>query len=792
MQIKEPMDASVLFSSKMFLKQIEEYIAVLSTIDSREALFTCIESEFVAVSNYYLAIGNQEATRLEEALDTDTNEVYILHYALPETFKDTFLLHRDVLLQLYIANHKQLEGLTDLVQSKEHFSESIKVLIEATTFFSNKIKETSFALNQSEKGNEKLLDEIKHSKNPWGIYRSQFKNIEVQINEISNSSAPLSKSIRAFEKIRAYHSTLIKENTSASEKMKNLIGESIKSVSEMESIDEIPKLLSWIDHVVSGIINEEDPQAIYTQDLELKLKPLVTATIPIRTENGILLNRTLDFNKTVKKWFDFEILPELIDLWEHKTNMSSYFKHSLLNLKSSLLIEKSHETLDAMPSQLQTLKNVHATLSKNDDRLNKIATSISEKIEQNFQVSLVYENRDFLEVSLQSSLNQFAINKGNLLTALKEKLTKSFTTLNTRYENSALFNQQSDVDTSIECINYRMFKENNAHYDTLFLNKNFIGDLFILPRKEQETVFIKTKEQWNSGFNKAIVINGDALSGKSTFLGYVAQKFFNRNSVFLTIDSAVTFGGRKLKTTKNLTEALQYVKKNLSGKRPLVVIDTLELWRDDEHTLLENTRALLKFIEAESDNVLFVVSISKQMQKQLDKRVRFSEAFSTTIDLNKSTFEEIYKAFIFRHGASHKSLISEDGEIYTNKQIEQKVVKLVKKYHYNIGEILQAWTYGTTMVEDNKVIYKDAGYEFKDFFTVEEIIILKFVFLHKHINELNLLTYVGKNFENSYKSSLKRLTNLKVLLRDQNAQLHINPVLNSDIKRILTYRGTLN
>jgi hypothetical protein len=337
-----------------------------------------------------------------------------------------------------------------------------------------------------------------------------------------------------------------------------------------------------------------------------------------------------------------------------------------------------------------------------------------------------------------------------------------------------------------------MFKEKNAHYDTLFLHKNFIGDLFIGPRKEQETLFVKTMEQWKSGFNNAIIVNGDALSGKTTFLQSVAQKYFNKEAVFLSIDSTITFGGRKFKTEKNLQETLRSVQKNLSITRPLLVIDALELWRDDTHTLLDNTRALLKFIESEADTVLVVVSISKQMQKQLDTRLRFSEAFSTNINLNKATFEEIYNALLMRHGASHKSLVSESGEELSNKHIEQKVTKLIKEYHYNIGEVLQAWTYGTTMAEDNKVIYKDSDYAFKDFFTATEIIILKFVFLHKHINELALHSFVGRRFENGYKSSLKRLVNLKVLLRDQNSDLQINSVLNSDIKRILIYRGTLN
>ncbi len=789
MQKNQSLAVSDLFTSKMFLKQLEEYLETLSTLDSREGLKKHIREDFIGLSNYYIAIGNQEFERVDDSLNID--EVYLLHFAFPETFKDVFLLHRDVILQLQIAVAKELEGNTDGASAKNHLDHSIKMLIEATQYSINHVNEERRAIYNSEKGNKKLLNSIKHKDNAWPIYKKQFKDIAIQIKEINESHSSVNRTIKSLKSINLHTIDTVFVNTNASQTIIKRLGETIKSINKMESTNDITKLITWIDCNIIESSNDQE-QSDFTKILEEKVKTLTATNIPVDTENGILLARQIDFNKAVKKWFDFEIIPLFIDLWEQIKTMETFFNHSLLNLKSSLLVEKSNDTLDALPSQLQTLKSVHQTLTKSDEVLHKIAKEIVSKIEQKLQASQIYSNKEFLEVSIQSSLYQFANNQGNIFTNAKNKITKKITSINSKYENGALFSNLSKVDQSISCISHRMFKEVNAHYDTLFLNKNFIGDLFLIPRKLQKFAFAKAKTDWDNGFNKAVIINGAPLSGTSTFLQTVAQEYFKKNTVFLTVDTVIPFEGRKIQTTRNLNDALKDIKKNLSGSKPLLVIDTLELWQDEKQSLLENTRALLRFIESESDNVMVVVSISRQMQKQLDRRIRFTDGFSTTITLDKASFEEIYKGFLMRHGASHKILVSEKKEILSNKRIESNLLKLARDCQYNIGEVLQSWTYGTTIIENNQVIYEYKRLSFKDFFIAEELIILKFVFLNKETNELRLITYFGTQFETKYKSSLKRMINLKVLLRNQQAKLYINPVVINDIKDILIYRGTLS
>ena len=233
-----------------------------------------------------------------------------------------------------------------------------------------------------------------------------------------------------------------------------------------------------------------------------------------------------------------------------------------------------------------------------------------------------------------------------------------FVDLGSKYEEANLQSNQKRLETSLECIRYRMFKESNTSYDSLFRNKIFIGDLFLVNREEEEATFAQSLDQWKAGFNQSALIVGKHLSGKSTFTEYIAKQNFGRHVIKLAVTGSITVEGRKLKTNYNLGETLKFIKNNLYHSKPLIIIDDIETWRNEEHSLLDNVRAVIKYIESESDNVYVMVTTSKAMQDHLDSRLSFTNSFSTVINIDKSTSEEIYQAVLLRHGASHKDLIA--------------------------------------------------------------------------------------------------------------------------------------
>lgn len=792
MQITETMNASSLFSTQSLIKQVSSYLEELEDLTTADGLTKYILSDFTALSNYFIAIGDQQHNEIEAGNTPSQDEVYLLHFALSENFKDLTLLHRDVALQLQISKYKQLESSVSQEKVITHFQNSKDVLSQAIISFAQDIENERALLYKSEKSGKKIYNKIKHRKNPWHIYKGQFQSAQKQIKSISFNTGTMSKTIKLFEDIKAHISSFIETIKDETNALRSELGEGIRLLKDLENPEQITEVITWIDTATKTTSKVKDLQEVYMPTIELKTKMLSETTLPVATEDGLLLTRKVNFNKDVKRWIDFEILPLLIDLLEHKNKAQSFFNHSLANLKTGLLVEKNNNSLEAVASQLNTLKSVHATISGNADHLDGLIKEIQLKFDTYFQVSKVYSDTDFLEVSLQSSLSQFASDQSTLFSGLKAQLKNKFSRFNSKYESSLRFQSQNKIEAATACINYRMFKEENAHYDTLFLNKNFIGDLFLIPRAEQEKALQVSIEQWESGFNKAILITGDSLSGKTTFINAVAQNHFAKNNVILEKDSQITYRGRKFTTTSNLGDALQNIKKGSNGNRALLVIDTIELWRDEEHSLLDNIRSLINFIENESDEILVAITTTQQMKDHLDKRLNFTSVFTNMININKATFEEIYKAVVLRHGASHKQLVGSNEEGLSNNEIEKEALKLARAYDYNIGEVLQAWTYGTTMIADNKVVYNQQQLPFGDFFTPEEIIILKYVLLYKMVNELMIKNFVGSRFELNYKSGLKRLVNTKVLIREANGYLMLNKVIEKDAKQLLIYKGTLN
>ncbi|MGB5170745.1 MAG: hypothetical protein WBN69_04890, partial [Eudoraea sp.] len=393
--------------------------------------------------------------------------------------------------------------------------------------------------------------------------------------------------------------------------------------------------------------------------------------------------------------------------------------------------------------------------------------------------------------SLQSSMFQLTSKRKGLVSRFGGSLKNFISRLGAKYEQNIVDNPTQRMDQAMQCIEYRMFKEENAHYDTLFLNKNFVGDLFLVDRQEDEKKIADAIGVWQSGIHKSILVLGNPLSGKSTFMEKMAKEHFGKQVISLRPDSKMVVEGRKFKTTKDLGETLNNVKKSLYNTRPAVLIDDLEVWRSKDYSFLENVQSLLDFLDLETDHVFLMVSISDMMKKHLDNRLSFSDRFSNEINIGQADFNTIYKAILLRNGASHRILVDEKETALTDKKIEQNVRRLCKTLDYNLGEVLQAWTYGTTMIIDNKVIYKDRDIEFADFFTPDELLILKHVVLYTYINEIILKDFMGKRFEQDYKSSLRRLINTKVLLRDEIGDLRINTVLGHDIRELLKYHGML-
>jgi hypothetical protein len=779
-------------SSVAFENSLLSYKRALAKVDSFLSCKEFISRNFVDMIMQFIALGNKEF-ETQVALGTkDFNEVYILHFQLSEQCKSLSILHRDTLLQMQIGGNKLLEGTLEKPTVTQHYEISKSTLESAVQDVLDVIQtERDFIIGLEQKG-KSIFSRIKQLQNPWDLYKVQLLALVEQIRQIVDTNKYIEESILQFRELRKFiissESKIISNATIAQGNILK-IHNSLKSVEEGKTVEE---LILQVNQAIKMADSVDYGHEEFTSLVELKINQLKAITIPMHTAQGILFTRKIDFNSASKKWLDYEILPLFIDLREHQTNVDAFYKHSLLNLKSSLLLGKNGISPDTISSQIHIVNGLLKTLEDNLSTQKSLALAIEKKLERELKVCLVYLQDEFLEISIRSSLSQYKERNGKFLYRAKQLWQKIVTGVFRVYNDKLIIAEENRLEKASKCIKYRMFKEANALYDTLFLNRKFIGDMFLVPRESTKNRMVETIQDWQSGISKSILITGDSLCGKTTFIEQNIATYFHKQVLYLRPNSSITIEGRKFKISNKLVDALGEIKKNRHTSRPLIVIDDLEIWQGGGSSLLDNVRSIIQFIHSESNRVLVIVASSQLMMEHLDHRMPFSNAFTTLLDLSKTSEDEIVKAVLLRHGASHRVLVAQDKQPLTTVQIRKKVHTLSKYFNYNIGEVLQAWAYKTTVIDDNQVMLDEREIEFSDFFTSEEVIILKYVFLNKYISEYILKGFLGNRFTINYDVALKRLTNVKVLLRATEGHLILNPVISADVCKILKYRGTFN
>ena len=757
------------YSLLEFKETFKQYIKTLSSAKNRLELKAILSEDFSSFTESFIASGDAAYE-----LSDNSYETYTINYILSEEFKTLMLLHRDVFLELnkvsvYIEENQLLDS-----QIEKHFEESKEVLLKVLNNFQDKTLSKEGDLND-----EKIKRKLSLQKNPWDIYKSQFEIILDQIKDIADKKIVSFSSIEIFNNLKEVLNDLTNKQINLIDKISVDVDTILNQINENKDFSD---LLVYTDARLNEQHYVENKNQSFTDAVNSLINQLQKIEIPVSSAGGQLNVRDIDIKKRAQKWFDYQILPEFMDLIGLETSLINKYNLNLINLKNSLQLSKNNDAV----GNLDTLKNAISLLQ---DEIKAIKTksltasnSLKAKMDSELLISNIIKEKPFLDVTLNYSLG---IESYAFLKSIASVLQKSNTYFNSQYKKSLSHNALTNLEISTQCMAHRMFTQESTHYDSLFMSKNFIGDLFLVPRKKSEEKLKTIIEQWHGGFNKAVLIVGERLSGRSTFLDYTSKKFFGKNIVSLKPNSNSTIDGRKFSTTYDLKEALSYVKNNnAKNTKPIILIDDLELWRDNEHSLLTNVRALINFIETESDDTFVMVATTEFLHDHLNQRLNFSKTFGHTINISEAESQEITEAILLRHGAAHRELINEDSEKISSKNIQSLTHKICKETHFNFGDTLQSWTYNTFVQENEKVMFEKSYYEFLDFFTQKEIIILKQALIFKKITEYGLKRVTSMSYDD-YKSAIRRLINVKVLVRSVNGELYINPVVVNDITRII-------
>lgn len=785
LSVENKLEESRILSLNQFEKQLSEYKAHVSNIEEIDDFANFIFKNFSSLTNFFIAVADQALEQVEpESEPQEISDLYLLNYKIPEELKKLSILHRDILLQHQKTKVLLSEEKLVLSQAEEHFKNTKLVLVSALEEFIYEISNQKQELSLDTKVKAEVEKELLFYNNPWLIYKDQIVNLLQQFITIENSKQSLVNLIEKFNNLKQLVISIDKEHH-------NLILNVAESIAHIHGDlkDDQPNksLTSYLDSQVLKINSLGNDQLSITSELTNQINLFDKITIPLESHNGFLNLREVNIKKAIQKWFDYKLTPSFIDLLALEKNLKSSYQIHVANLKSGLELSKSMDTNEFKETLVHSLVEYEEEIQKVKINSKKVASIFENTVRQELLVTNLFSNSSFLEVDFNASMH---LNRSTILNKFNVWFEKVYAKFNKEYKKSLYKESFSNIELSINCIAHRMFKEENEHYDTLFLNKNFIGDLFLVPREQQEKKILEAITQWQRGFNKAVLVIGQRLSGRSTFLTYVSRKYFGKDIVILNPNSIAIIDGRKFKTSYDLSAALAFIKNNnIKSTRPVVIIDDIELWRNDDFSLLNNMRALVEFVESESDDTFVIASTTNAMKGHLDRRLQLSDSFSSLIDLSTAYKDEIIEALLLRHGAAHRKLISVNDEVILPNKIRKLGLNLCKEYQNNLGDVLQAWTYSTFVKDDDEVQFREEDYEFFDFLSQQELLILKQALLFRTITEFGLKRAIGSGYDALFKSSIKRLINTKVLQRDLQGKLYINNVVLSDINKILLQKS---
>ncbi len=761
-------------SIKQFTDMYDTVYKNLLKSESREDFIRFVKGDFINFSQLILVLGDREMSS-----ETQREELYWFNYVIPESFKDIFSFVNELYFQVHKAKVYKKEGL----KSKE---EVRQIVDSSHQLLSANFEELKVLLNPQAYLISKDIDvdyNLKHHENPWLIYKDQLEKLQKQIALISECFIAINDQISVFSTLKAIITKHGDSVTKSCESLKEITN----SIADALDRKDNPKnIINQISKIIDVDKEIDKTHQSFTEDLEFEINKLKQIEIPMYVIDGHLELEVCNLESSVRKWLDYEVLSNFIDLWALKDNLKNYFRISLTHIKNNLKVKLDTNEEVNYTTLYDSLNKLFDEIRRHQLKEEHIVETINIEVEENLKIAHYFGNVNPLEVPLKNTIN---FKGGDVFKKVRLWLGKITGPL----FSSEQVHHDSDIETATRCISHRLMKVENEQYDSLFLNKNFIGDLFLIRRPVLERKIQHTIDLWRNGFNQSALITGTRLSGKTTFINYTSKLHFSKEILSLQPETEIVISGRKFKVDYDLGKVLREIKKyEHQNSETLVLIDDLELWKSEDITLLDNVRNLIRFLESETDHTFVMVSCSIFVKEILDNRLGFSQVFSTVVNVSQSSELEISQAIQLRHGASHKTLYNTKMEPISNQQMKKLIKKQAQKNKYNLGEVLQAWTYTSVVKDYNKVMITDKFLDFPNFFTPSELLVLKHIFMYRSSNEYTLKIEMGYRVDSDLRSTIKRLLNTKVLERDISGNLKINSIILQDVQIILQDVSILN
>lgn len=726
----------------------------------------------------------------------------ITHYVWAERAKHFLVLYRNVQLQLQTANLMVADGAAQAKIVSQLHDRSRQTLATALEEWETEVEKTRTRLESNEQFRRKSLADWKLQHNPWPGYRAQFSELAGQAEALAEEFSVLSGQVSIFAKIRS----LLHDSINASSAVVTEATKKAKSIAEFITKSENEENVSpgQIGSLLDEYISDaKPPEQIhdYTNELNARIAEIVENTrVTVGADHGLMQYKEVNFQRATNQWISAEVLPQLYELWELSQQVAGGLDVAINNVRNRALLitneiktggtKIDYEIEDLSQPFYNFLDRVKASQPTYDgikDRLEGI-------IDADLKLTSVYRPvPGFLPLPLQTGLNEFTRRQGRWLTPVKEWLGATFRGFERWRGDAAREDRMSISEKVVRAIEQRQVNSGNEAYTNIVMTKGYIGESFLVGREAETAQMKRLVDNWRHGYRGAVMLTGRRLSGRSLFGEMISNRIFPNNVIRLVPNGVISVEGRRMHTTGRLVDALVFVQKHTIQTRPMIWIDDLELWWDNETSLAENVAALSSHIDNYSAKIFYLVSTTNAVYAHLNRFRDLDRIFQSEVNLDDFSLEDMQRAIRIRHGATHKRLVDQDGEPLSDLAFNRLVKKLHRSGYGNVGDTLNRWAYMVEYCDEDSVTPNQASrYRLPAFVNTDTGLLLTTIFLERRTNDYHLRKLFGPSYDQRYRSVLQRLLRVGLVTRSNDGWLSIRESVVTDVGRALENNGYLD
>lgn len=748
------------------------------SVPIEDAHIQYLSHEIASHANALIHIGDEAQKSINNVSSIPTTKALALwvHFEWIEESKQVLLLWRDTLFEYQKARILLLDDQTTLTKVEElHRQASLKLTITGE-FLEDKLDKGLYALRTE----KRIVDKIEKWQiliDPWPVYKEQIGDIARQASLLIKHYHEVKNVGEGFEIITNAILAMVSLINSEVQQIESLAQSAITSVEKYNK--EPTKIIldfESIEEQLNTTVNLDESNASIDEKLT---EYNILLQVPIDTQGGLIRYKEINFGKITRQWLESEVLTFIYEMVDIAERASNALKMALINTRNRAII-LSKEASESKNRELgisleQPLHTFSDNLMSWQQEVKDINEVIEQRLSEIFRISHLFNQRqEFLPVPIQSTLNQLKLDPNQFWTKVRLWFQKRTTTLHQIKTTVLKEESLSDAERIIRFVKSRTYNPDHHHYDSIFTAEGYIGDSFCVGRKNELEHISQLLTNWKAGFHGAVILHGQRFSGKTLFGDWVCHKYMHKEAIVLRPNSTIHFEGRRLLIEHHLGEALDFINRYGNGRNHLIWIDDIELWKDKNIAISENIDHLKRHMDKGGSRFFLMVSMNTWTMSHYDRFYDFDRSIPSRIDLTHMSNEDLIRAILIRHGATHKTLMDMEGQKMSPSEFNRLAKNFCRVAQGNVGETLRLWAYASEVSSEQHVTMTPLPtYELPDFITDDNAIVLRAILLKKITNEYELSKQFGPAFQSKYGVVIQRLIAVGVLTRREDGRLEI-------------------